>query len=276
MNGFRHWLMNALRAGLQAYTRMIPFARGRGLFIRPIEALKRRGWPAPAIPAGHDLTMEFEPSLLGWTLFERGEWEPSQTQHFLATIQPGDVVMNIGANTGYYALLAAKKSGPDGRVHAFEIQPEIIATLKRNIRRNGLEHRVTVVEAGCYSKEGFATIENRGDPGSARVRPDGQGVQVPLITLDGYVTAQAIERLDVILIDAEGADFEILKGAASTLRRFKPVVMAEVHHLSAFGGSEPELEAFMTNLGYRGRPLRGEFSRDVLFEPQSRSLERVP
>lgn len=61
----RRWTVNALFQGLRWYTRWSPFHRGRGAFIRPIEMLKRRGWPPPLLTIGSGMTMEFEPSLRG-------------------------------------------------------------------------------------------------------------------------------------------------------------------------------------------------------------------
>jgi FkbM family methyltransferase len=234
-------LMNACAAALRFYTRRVPFRRGRGLFIRIIEYFKRRGWPPPLIRIGNGgLVMEFEPSLLGWTLFERGEWEPEQTDVVQRLLKPGAVVINVGANTGYYALLTAAVVGRAGHVHAFEIQPAMLEILSRNVRRNGLDATVTIVAKGCFSSAGKATIEQRGDPGSARVSLHGKGIEISLITLDAYVAAVQPSRIDLILIDAEGADFEILKGAKDVLARYHPFVIAETHHLGAFGGSEDE------------------------------------
>ncbi|MGA8806719.1 MAG: FkbM family methyltransferase [Thermoanaerobaculia bacterium] len=266
MNDFRIRIMRACGLALRFYTHHSPFKRGRGAFIRVIEFLKRRGWPPPLIEIGEGLVMEFEPSLLGWTLFETGEWEPRQTSEFLSLIRSGDVVVDIGANTGYYALLAAAKIGRQGRVHAFEIQPAMIDVLRRNIVRNELGEIVTVVEAGCFSKAGPAVIEPHGDPGSARIGFAAAGIHVPLVTLDEYVASAALDRVDVLLIDTEGADFEILKGASQVLAAHHPSVITEVHHLEAFGGSEGELRTFMAQFGYTARELQGEFSRDLLFQ----------
>jgi FkbM family methyltransferase len=259
-------IMNACASALRGYTKHVPFHRGRGLFIRFIEFFKRRGWPPPLTSIGDGLVMEFEPSLLGWTLFETGAWETKQTELFLSLLAPGQVVVNVGANTGYYVVLAAARIGPQGHVHAFEIQPPVIEILKRNVARNALGDVVTIVEAGCFSSEGEAFIEPHGDPGSARLGFANAGVSIPLVTLDHYVETANLDRVDVILIDAEGADFEILKGASSLLARFQPKVIAEVHHLESSGGSEEALREYMTQFGYVAQSLQGEFSRDLLFE----------
>jgi FkbM family methyltransferase len=219
-------VMNGCASALRVYTHYAPFKRGRGIFIRLIEILKRRGWPPPLIDIGEGLVMEFEPSLIGWTLFEKGEWEPLQTSVYLSVIQAGTIVVNVGANTGYYALLAAARAGKEGRVYAFEIQPSMIDILRRNITRNDLGDIVKVVEAGCFSKAGEAVIEPHGDPGSARIAFASTGFRVPLVTLDRYAETAALDRVDVILIDTEGADFEVLKGAAGLLASHHPAVIA--------------------------------------------------
>jgi hypothetical protein len=131
------------------------------------------------------------------------------------------------------------------------------------------------VEAGCFSPEGEAFIEPHGDPGSARVSFANAGARVPLITLDRYAETANPNRIDIILIDAEGADFEILKGASTLLSRSHPKVIAEVHHLEAFGGSEEALREYMAQFGYVVRSLQGEFSRDLLFEVPERWSQAI-
>lgn len=258
--------MNLILAALRLYTRYSPFKRGRGLFISMITLGTRIGLRAPTVEIAPGLVMEFEPSLLGWTVFEKGAWEPEQTRLIIDMMTPSGIVFDIGANTGYYALLASSAVGPSGQVHAFEMQPAMSAILRRNVRRNGLGN-VRVVDAACWSAPGEAAIEPHGDPGSARLGFFTGGVRVPLTTIDDYVATAGVSRLDFLLVDAEGADFEILKGAATVLERFRPAVLAEVHHLGAFRGSEDAMRAFMARFGYSARTVWGEFSRDVLFLP---------
>lgn len=258
--------MTFLLAALRLYTRFSPFKRGRGVFIRLIELGKRIGLSAPSVEIGADLVMEFEPSLLGWTVFERGVWEPEQTRLIANMMRPGGVVVDVGANTGYYALLTSQAVGPTGQVYAFEMQPPMIAILRRNIGQNGLQN-VTVIEAACWSTSGEAAIELHGDPGSARLNLDSDGATVQLTTVDAFSETAGLSRLDFILIDAEGADFEVLKGACYVLERFRPIVLAETHHLAAFGGSEEAMRAYMERFGYAAKIVVSEFSRDVLFLP---------
>jgi FkbM family methyltransferase len=268
----RTWITNALLGGLRLYTKFAPFRRGRGFFIRPIEYLKRRGWPEPVMTTSLGVKMKFEPSLLGWTVFEHGEWEPDQTKLILGHLPVGSVVLDVGANTGYYALIAAGAVGSSGHIYAFEIQPELQCILRRNVMHNNIADRVTIVPAGCWSSIGAATIESHGDPGAARIAFSATG-NVRVTTIDDYVAEVGVERVDLVIIDVEGADFEVLKGAAGVLKRFSPIVVAEVHHLGAFGGSEEQMCAFMARLGYSARPVNNEFSRDILFTPRQRQAQ---
>jgi len=272
----RQWIVDGLFVAMQWYVRRSPFRRGAGVFLRPLRLLRKRRWPAPASRLRGGLQMEFEESLLGWVLVQRGEWEPDQTQAFLDRLRPGAVVLNVGANTGYYSLLAAAAVGPGGQVHAFEIQPDIVARLRRNVARNRLGEIVTVIPAGCYSAPGTACIEHRGDPGSARIQLDGSGTSVPLTTLDLHVAQRGLQRVDFILVDAEGADFEVLKGARDILRRFHPTVMIEAHHLEAFGGSVDVVRAFMADYGYSVRALSCAYSNDLLFQPRTPVTPAMP
>jgi len=260
-------ILDCLLIGLRLYMRFSPFKRGRGVFIRPVEALKSFGWPAPTVRLNNGLAMELQTSLVGWTCFERGEWEPMQTKVLTQHLKKDSVVVNVGANTGYYTLLAASAIGAGGKVFAFEIQPRMVAILKRNLELNNFHEIVTVVDAGCFSSEGSARIFCSGDPGTARVDFGNLGVQVRLIRLDDYIAEHVFARLDLILIDVEGADFDVIKGAADALAKFRPVVIAEVDHLRAFGGSEEDMISFMSELNYSARVVDSEYSRDILFEP---------
>ena len=75
--------------------------------------LKRKGWPAPLMTTPWGAYMEFEPSLVGWTIFEPGVWEPQQTALIAGLLHCRvAMVLNVGANTGYYALLSRLRDRP--------------------------------------------------------------------------------------------------------------------------------------------------------------------
>jgi hypothetical protein len=64
-------------------------------------------------------------------------------------------------------------------------------------------------------------------------------------------------------VDTEGADLEVLKGAAGMIERHRPSIMLEVHHLHRFGGSEQDVREFLGRFGYEFTPFDGRYSRDL-------------
>ncbi|MEM6996443.1 MAG: FkbM family methyltransferase, partial [Myxococcota bacterium] len=94
--------------------------------------------PVAELEGGLTLELNPEDRTLSETLWRTGTWEALQTKALLERLEPGDTFVDVGANLGYYTVLAAKKVGPSGRVFAFEPDPESFALLKRNVDRNGL------------------------------------------------------------------------------------------------------------------------------------------
>jgi FkbM family methyltransferase len=147
---------------------------------------------------------------------------------------PGAIVLDVGAHIGFHTLALARAAGPSGRVYAFEPWPANRATLARNLALNGIEN-VTVSDQALADRAGTATFTvPRGYPtsmlGSLAIRPEGDvtTLTVPTTTVDAFVAAQGLVRLDLVKIDAEGAEVQIIAGMRETLRALRPVVLMEV------------------------------------------------
>jgi len=150
----------------------------------------------------------------------KGVWEPLETLLFEGELEAGDVVIDVGANVGYYTLIAAKLVGPQGRVYAFEPDPTAFALLTTNIELNGYTNVVAINEA-LGSEPGelelFLSRTNHGDhrlydPGDDRV-----AVTVKVTTLDAALAD--VHGIDLIKIDTQGAECSILEGASAVLQR---------------------------------------------------------
>ena len=87
-------------------------------------------------------------------LYVFGVWEPTITSLVRQHLQPGDVFVDVGANIGYYSLLAAQLVGPTGKVISFEPSPTVRAQLEANIARNHLADRVIVNAAAAGAEPG--------------------------------------------------------------------------------------------------------------------------
>ena len=78
---------------------------------------------------------------------EEGIWEPYETSLLLSMLRPGDVFVDVGANIGYFSVLAASVVGDDGAVFAFEPDPDNFRLLRRNVALNGQQASIVAVQA---------------------------------------------------------------------------------------------------------------------------------
>jgi FkbM family methyltransferase len=167
-------------------------------------------------------------------LDNRGNYELGETQYCERVLRPGDVTVDVGANIGLYTLLFSRLVGPEGQVHAFEPAPENARRLRVNLLLNEAEN-VTFEEAAVYSRDGTVTLnlfdERLGAwhslgrpelpdpfrPGNT-LAPAGT-VEVTAVTLDDYASRNGIERIALLKVDVEGAEPDVLAGAAGLLER---------------------------------------------------------
>jgi FkbM family methyltransferase len=166
----------------------------------------------------------------GWDRFER-----PLPAFYAATIKNGDVVLDVGSNTGYYALLAASV-GRDVEVHAFEPLPVIVDLLTANLAQNLQGTRVRVVQQAVDNVSGVAELfiplahHNLVESGASlnksfRTAWSGS-VMVGTTTLNEYT--RNLPRIDVVKIDVECHEHRVLEGARETLARMRPVIFYEI------------------------------------------------
>lgn len=178
-------------------------------------------------------------SLAPWIMLN-GVWEEACTEIFCQLVQPGMTVVEIGANIGYFTLLAAERVGPSGRVHAFEPDPANYELLRDNVEVNGFGGRVTLHREAIADREGratfYGTTKHRGN-GSLIERLDQLGdnsgevvpFEVAVATLDSF----DFSEVDVLKIDAEGSEPFIFRGGSETIAR-SPRLTAIVEYWPKF------------------------------------------
>lgn len=165
-------------------------------------------------------------------------------------IRPGDVVLDVGAAFGSYALPAAAKGA--SRVIAWS--PDWNGDLlELSIAKNGWEKVVERRTNALWSKRGWLIIPRCEDWPDFHelgcVIPAGA---VACRTLDEDV--RGIERVDWLKLDVEGAEVEVLKGAAETIRRTKPKILVE-HHLFKSALIEAQVGALLSTMGYAAQEI---------------------
>lgn len=171
---------------------------------------------------------------IGRALDLYGEFAESENRLMSVFLEPGDTVIDVGANVGTVALALARTVGPAGRVLAFEPQRLVFQALCATLTMNGLTHvearrqavgrvagviRIPAVDPTVEQNLGSVRIERIDDD------PNGQGDLVPLVTIDEL----SLSACALVKIDAEGMDYDVLLGAAQTIARTRPVLYFEGH-----------------------------------------------
>jgi FkbM family methyltransferase len=151
---------------------------------------------------------------------------------FKKLIVPGMVVLDIGANVGYYTLIAARLMRGEGRVYAFEPEPGNYELLVKNIKANRCTN-VTAVPKAVAERNGrvelFLDGINFGGPSLSRQNIPGSSgsVSIETVALDSYLEEAASGKVDVIKMDTQGTEGRILEGAVKTLSVSHPKIIME-------------------------------------------------
>lgn len=215
---------------------------------------------------GYRLIVHLNTSI-GNQLYIHGSFEPRETSLLRAVVAPDDVVVDIGANVGYYTLLFASLARK-GRVIAFEPIPEQAALIERSLAANGHAHAVVhrlalSREAGeasfCVSRDkAFSSLIDTGRVEAAR------SIRVKTQTLDGFLATEPAREIGLLKIDVEGAEAMVIEGAARTLasgRVKRLMVEMSRENLEACGATQAEIDDRLIRYGYRGWCFEGQVLR---------------
>jgi FkbM family methyltransferase len=212
-------------------------------------------------------------------IYFHGEYEPAITALFRRLVTPESIVFDVGANAGYFSILAGELGA---KVHAFEPNPKVRALLERSVALGHAD--IEVVAAACSGHRGTASLylsspDNTGM--SSLSVSTGTRVEVDVISLDEY-TARARASPSLIKIDVEGHEREVLAGASRLLNGMKPIVIAEAGGTDTISlmedvGYEPRcIERDGTTVAHSGTMrLVGGFE-NICFVPSQRSATRPP
>ena len=177
---------------------------------------------------GHKLYVD--PADLGIArclLVYNGVWEPLETETFVSLLKNDMVVVDIGANVGYYTLLAARSVGSGGKVFAFEPEPKNYGLLCKNVKENGYTNVVTVPSA-VSDRSGtcrlFLCPNNSGAHNLSKRWQEESSIEVNTVTLDQYFSKYE-GRIDVVKIDAEGVEELIFDGMLQLLKKYPNLIL---------------------------------------------------
>jgi FkbM family methyltransferase len=209
-------------------------------------------------------------------------------------LRKGDVFFDVGANVGFYTFFALPLCGDSGSVHAFEANPVFIPNLLRSVELNSISN--------CAVVNAVAVGKRHGEKGVLHLPSDSRAigiastylhdwldrelrVQVPLVSIDGYMQEKNITQLDVVKIDVEGGELDVFKGMHETFqKRTTPLIVCELMpkegvvggkygYAASSAPSPVEVLDFLHEQGYEPRHIRmqdGRLDRMVTRDELSR------
>jgi FkbM family methyltransferase len=193
-------------------------------------------------------------------------------------------VIDIGANTGLYSILACVASS-QSRVVAFEPFPPVLPLLEANLRLNHLERRVMVSPMAISDTQGISSlyiplqdhglVESSCSLNASFKEATSGTVQVETTTLDAIVRDAGLRDVRVLKIDVESHEHSVLAGAENTLMHHRPLVFVEVLHIAdpeAIDGSRERADY----VDIRLRPDRAIVGEKVQHDPEAWNHLLVP
>lgn len=185
-----------------------------------------------------------------------GDFEPHTKRFLLREVRPGSIFLDLGANVGYFSLLAGLEAKA-ARVIAFEPNPDIAARLRDSVEANGLHGRVQVVEKALSDRAGEVLfgIDPANSGHSRFAQADHEKViTVEAVPLDDWLDQNAPNAdVSVLKLDVEGAEMQALRGMERMLASARPALIVEGldDMLREFGSSLEEMTGFLRGLGFR-------------------------
>lgn len=267
------------------YVRYAPAALGKPGLIRgylnprlrdhPRQVASRTRFGATFATDTQDLIQRY--------LYAFGEWEPHMTAWLRRRLKPGDVFVDVGANIGYYSVLASRLVGAEGNVVAIEASPAFHDTLLGQLRRNECTNVRTVNTAVSDRDQvlTFVLASSRNMGANSIVPYDGHAestFEIAARPLARILTQDEVARARVIKIDVEGAEGSVVCGLAPVLDRLRPdaelTVEVTPQRMAELGDSVDELLETLTAHGFHVYRMANDY--DAAGYPAALRHPRAP
>jgi len=177
---------------------------------------------------GAELALDRADVSVSLPIHHGGQWEPHLTRFYQGHLKPGMTFIDVGANIGFFTILASRLVGPEGRVIAFEPNSENCRLILLSLERNGINN-VELYPLGLSDRRGFSYFStylgsNGGFlPSGNETLLSGGCLVIPTVRLDDWID----RPVDMIKIDTEGAEGLVVAGARRMLERHRPIVTSE-------------------------------------------------
>lgn len=171
-----------------------------------------------------------ETRYLDKSIIDYGYFEPKSTELVKRIIKNDWVILDIGANIGYYTTLFSDLVGDHGKVYAFEPTLHYLEALRANVAVNNSSN-VEIINTGLSDMESKSKIKIGDSSATMHWISEAKERDTEIIelqTLDSFIEKRSISRLDFIKIDIDGHEPRVFKGASKTLEKFRPVILFEI------------------------------------------------
>jgi FkbM family methyltransferase len=206
-----------------------------------------------------------------------GVWEPNLTAFIEARLAPGQVFVDVGANLGWFSVLAGSLVGRDGKVVAIEASPLFCDGVERNVEANQMTN-VRIVNAAVGPEPGRVDIEY-GPAEQTGLTRVSQGSAVEADTIQALVGADDLRRARLVKIDVEGGEYDVIRGFAPALEELAPDAEVVVEVGPERASDPAEVEALFGSFEQAGfHPFalpNSYFPENYLLDPIPESLARL-
>jgi len=248
----RHHLMTS--AEFQEKNRDYAHTNDRTIVIKELEGG----------PKGVRLFVDLSDHVIGLNIV-RGRYEQDGIHYVKTVLKAGDTAVDAGAHIGFFTMQMAAMVGPAGKVYAFEPLDPNADLLEQSIVENRFSDRIVFQRAAVGAASGTATLTfpvETLNSGGAYLLRDGTlpltgnvRKSVPLVALDDVALRRPVR---LIKMDVEGAEPQVIRGAARLLKEDRPIILSELHPTQlerASGIDADEFLAELRGLGYRAYRL---------------------
>lgn len=247
-----------------------PFSRGKWIPLRIHNVLSGIGIERPWWrKVSTDFSFFFDiRDYLAQEVILTGAFGPELLSLILSQLPPNGVFVDVGANQGYYSIIAGRHLANGGRVISIEPNPSMAELFKKNIQRNNINN-VELLTLACSDRVDSIKLYPgpAANPGTSSFSPktarNTKYVTVETKPLDDLIH----EPVNVVKIDVEGAELKVLRGMTRILREYRPVVILEIEeeNLTNCGATPEELYQFFERHRYHRKKI--DNSNAAFFPP---------
>lgn len=194
-----------------------------------IDGLRKKKWKSqPRISKrvyGFEICLNPEDLGISPAIGIDGSYEPHVTELFRKLVKKNMTIVDVGANIGWYSLMGAKMTGPEGKVVAFEPAPSNYSLLTQSVMLNGFSNITVIQKCVADTEEERDLYLGKGNLGSHSIIPRAgrEIVRVESTTLDSFFPET--DKIDILKVDVEGLEPEVISGGLNTLSRCDNVII---------------------------------------------------